>query len=138
MSTPDSPTDRGLDPNDFRLPERQKTRSRPTPPTKPRSQRQNSKFLRGPIPWDWLAKAAQQPGKALQVAVTIWFLHGFKQTRIIALSPKRLLECGVDRCSAYRGLKALEKAGLVAVERHKGRAPRVTIREVDHTTSKGA
>jgi len=33
----------------------------------------------------------------------------------------------IGRDSKYRGLKAMEEAGLVAVERHRGRSPRVTL-----------
>ena len=34
--------------------------------------RQGEKFLKGPIPWDWLTKAAQLPGHALHVALVLW------------------------------------------------------------------
>ena len=31
-------------------------------------------FLKGPIAWDWLCVAANQSGKALHVAIALWFL----------------------------------------------------------------
>jgi DNA-binding MarR family transcriptional regulator len=93
-------------------------------PPKPRT---GEKFLKGPIPWNWLLGAAKLPGKALHVAITIWFLAGIKRDETINLSLKILGDMGVKRNAAYRGLTALEEAGLVSVSRHRGRCPVVTI-----------
>jgi hypothetical protein len=88
------------------------------------------KFLKGPIPWIWLSKAAQQPGKALHVAIVIWFLAGINKNRSIKLSNKILREFGVKRHSGYRGLRTLESIGLISVKRQRGRNSIVTI--LDH------
>ena len=85
------------------------------------------KFLKGPIPWIWLTAAASLPGKALHVAIALWFMASVKRSGTVALSGKTLRSLGVERHSGYRGLNALETAGLVAVERHSGRNPLVTI-----------
>ena len=85
------------------------------------------KFLKGPIPWKWLERAAQQPGRALHVGVALWFWAGIKRSGQIALSISKLSALGVSRFSAYRGLAALERVGLVVVQRQKGRKPIVTI-----------
>lgn len=87
------------------------------------------KFLKGPIPWNWLTAAAKLSGKALHVAVVLWFTAGIKYSPTIALSGKVLKDMGVQRNAAYRGLAVLEEAGLVAVIRHRGRCPRVTIND---------
>jgi hypothetical protein len=96
---------------------------------KPPRHRQGEKFLKGPIPWKWIAKAARLPGKALQVALALWFLAGIKSKSVVALSGSVLRDIGVLRHSGYRGLKELEKAGLISVQRHEGRSPVVTILE---------
>jgi DNA-binding transcriptional ArsR family regulator len=83
--------------------------------------------LRGPIPWNWLLKAAHLPGKSILVALAIWYLDGFKRTKAIELSQVPLESLGVTRQAAYRGLKALENAGLIKAERRSGRKTRVTI-----------
>jgi|GEM_PF-716843 len=101
--------------------------------TKPPRHKPGEKFLKGPIPWIWLVTAAHQPGKALHVAIVLWFLAGVKRTRTVALSGTVLRALGVNRHSSYRGLAALEQAGLVSVERHPGRNPVVTLREVMST-----
>ena len=86
------------------------------------------KFLKGPIPLNWLSTAARQPGKACHVALGLWFWVGVKKSCEVALSMSWLKAIfGVSRYSGYRGLAALEKVGLVSVVRHRGRKPVVTV-----------
>lgn len=89
------------------------------------------KFLKGPIPWDWLSMASKVSGrgKALHIAIVLWFLAGMNKKAMVTLSGKVLKDLGVKRNAAYRGLNALERAGLVSVIRHNGRSPIVTILE---------
>jgi len=94
----------------------------------PRHKRRE-KFLKGPIPWAWLSPAASLPGKALQVAVALWFQAGIKGEPTVNLSCKVLRDMGVKRNAGYRGLAELEGAGLVSAVRHQGRLPIVTILE---------
>ena len=90
--------------------------------------RAGQKFLAGPIPLNWLSVAAMQPGKALHVALGLWFWKGVKRSYRVALSMSWLRNTfGVDRYSGYRGLAALERAGLVSVIRHRGRKSVVTL-----------
>jgi DNA-binding transcriptional ArsR family regulator len=81
----------------------------------------------GPIPMEWLEQAGCLPGRALHVGISIWHWHFIKKERTITLSIRKLVEIGVKRGSAYRALSALEEAGLISVERHVGRSPRVTL-----------
>ncbi len=94
---------------------------------RPRRSKANAPFLRGPIPWDWLVRAAYLPGKALHISLAAWFWVGIRKTNGISLSTSKLSQLGVKRHAAYRGLAALEAAGLVSVVRKKGRNPLVTI-----------
>ena len=106
----------------------------PPPSKKPPRHKAGEKFLKGPIPWKWLAQAARLPGKAFHVAIVVWFLAGIKSRRTIALSGSALRGLGVSRHSGYRGLKALEEAGLVKVSRHVGRNSMVTILDLEEAT----
>ncbi len=115
-----------LNPKRLALP---KSKAKQKVSTKPPHHKPGQRFLKGPIPWDWLDQAARQPGKALHVAIALWFLAGVKRTRTVALSGSVLSGLSVKRHSGYRGLTALEQAGLVRVERHPGRNPIVTILE---------
>lgn len=92
--------------------------------------KQRGKFLKGPIPLEWLNKAANLPGKSLHVALALRFWAGIKKTQTVVLSNIALNSFGITRYSKKRALKNLELAGLVIVERHTGRAPIVTILDV--------
>ncbi len=89
--------------------------------------RRGEMFLRGPIPLHWITIASHLGGKALHVGLAIWFFAGMKRSRIISLNLSQPEKFGFDRFSGSRALAALEKAGLVLVERHPGRKPVVTI-----------
>ena len=99
----------------------------PVSTSKPMRFRRGQRFLRGPIPWDWLSVAARLPGKALQVGLAVWHLAGLKNAMTVELSRVPLENLGVTRQAAYRGLKALEDARLIEAARRRGRKTRVTI-----------
>jgi hypothetical protein len=85
-------------------------------------------FVKGPIPVNWLARAAIHRGKALAVGLAVWHCAGLKKRRdCLALCPKMLARFGIARQAGYRGLRALESANLVRVDRGRGRCPRVSI-----------
>ncbi len=92
---------------------------------------QRGKFLKGPIPWDWLTKAVDLPGKVLALSLVLWREVGCQKSYTVRLSPSAVKAFGVSRTTAYVALTRLEHAGLVSVERHRGRAPRVTILDSD-------
>lgn len=88
---------------------------------------QSRKYLRGPVPLEWLSAASRLPGKSLHVAIALWFMGGLQKSRVISLSNIASLRFGLDRNAKYRGLAWLEEAGLVTVQRKLGQAPVVTI-----------
>ena len=85
------------------------------------------KFLKGPVPLNWLARAGQLPGKSLHVGVVLWFLAGMYRTNSIALPNGILKLLGVDRHAKYRALNQLGQADLIKCDRHDGRSPGVTL-----------
>jgi DNA-binding transcriptional ArsR family regulator len=101
--------------------------AKPRAKEKPPHHKQGEKFLKGPVPLTWLARAAQLPGKALHIGVVLWFLAGLKNTRSVSLPSTALRLFGIDRSAKRRALGWLEEAGLVIVARHPGRNPRVTL-----------
>jgi hypothetical protein len=104
----------------------------PPPPRRPRIPRHKAGelFLRGPIPWRWVQAAARLPGRALAVGCVLWHLIGLRKCHMVRLSPSKTRSLGLSPRVARRGLKALEEAGLVAVDRHRGRSPDVTVLDV--------
>jgi hypothetical protein len=89
------------------------------------------RFLKGPIDWEWITKAGCLSGQALHVAVVLWFWAGIKKSRTVLLSNKTLKELGVSRYAKKRALIALEGVGLITVNNQKGRAPVVTIIDLE-------
>jgi hypothetical protein len=90
--------------------------------------RAQGRFLKGPIPLQPIALAAQLPGQALAVYITIHHRAALTRNNSVTL-PKGLMEqFGVSRDSKARSLHALENACLISVERRKGRTARITLR----------
>jgi hypothetical protein len=97
--------------------------------TKPPRHKKGEYFLKGPIPMDWLKIAMSLPGHALHVAIFIWLWVGVKKDRTVKVSLSGHQDACLNRSTASRGLKALERAGLVSVKRAPGRKPVVTVNE---------
>jgi hypothetical protein len=87
---------------------------------RPPRHRSGEPFIKGPIPFPWLASACRLPGSGLHVAMACRFL---------CCRYRRPNRWGLDAIarglriserSARRGLHAAELAGLLAVERESG------------------
>ena len=87
-------------------------------------------FLRGPIPLDWLARAAGLPGKTLNVSLALWWHHGMAKGKPFKLTRKALEYFNVERDAVGKALSRLEQAGLIQVERSSGRRPTITIQKL--------
>jgi len=98
--------------------------------------RRYNKFLCGPVPLVWLSMAAKCSGKALQLGLALWYLAGLTKSLTVKPTRSTLNLFGLSRWSVSRNLHLLELAGLVTVERRKGKAPQVTI--VDEPRSPAA
>jgi hypothetical protein len=99
--------------------------ARPQSASPPR--RVQGNFLKGPIPLDWLQRAAILSGKALHLGVVLWFRAGVVGSMRLKLSNADLAAMGVGRDAKYEGLERLRAAGLIAIEQQPGRAPTVTL-----------
>jgi hypothetical protein len=89
--------------------------------------RSSGRFLKGPIPWPWIATAAALPGQALLVGLCIWRLAGATKNCTISFGNADLKPLGIGRAAKSRGLRALERAGLVEIVHQPGRFPKVTL-----------
>jgi hypothetical protein len=96
-------------------------------PVRPPRHRRGEKFLKGPIPWVWLERAFGLRGKALQVALLLWFEAGCRKSRTVRLCLSGHLPTGLNRQSARRGLRALAGAGLVRIAHAPGQGLEVTL-----------
>ena len=91
-------------------------------------------FLKGPIGLSWLSTAARLPGKALAVGLLLWFESGRRKCQSVKLTGPLLERFGVGRQAKYGALTALEKAGLVRVDRRMGKNPTVEILKTTEST----
>jgi hypothetical protein len=84
-------------------------------------------FLKGPIPIWWLNKASSLPGKALNVALAIWWLHGMSKGGGIKLTGKALGFFNVSRYAVRSALDGMERLNLIRAIRRPGRRPEITV-----------
>ena len=94
--------------------------------------KEGQRFLKGPIPWDWIIIASNLTGKALHVGIALWHLAWMSEKAEVKLSGSLLRRMGVKRTTGYNALDELENAQLVSVKRHRGRNPIVTILKAPH------
>jgi hypothetical protein len=99
------------------------------PPGRPPRHRQGEKFLKGPVPWAWLESAMRLPGKALHVALALWWEAGCANRRTVRFCLNGSLPGGLTRQSARRGLRRLAAGGLVTIRHLPGRGLEVTLSE---------
>ena len=88
-------------------------------------------FVRGPIPGEWITRAAKVSFRALRAGLALWYLAGVKKTRTVKPGSDAWARFGLSSRAGGRGLGALEAAGLVSVDRHPGRCPVVTINDCE-------
>ncbi len=84
-------------------------------------------FLRGPIPLEWLSRAAALPGKTLNVAIAVWWRHGMAKGKPFKLTQMALKAMNLERGAERMGLARLEQAGLIQVDRKAGQRPTISI-----------
>src|SRR6266487_2131384 len=85
------------------------------------------KFIKGPLDFVWFSKARQLGVTALWVGFGLWFLRGLRRSNSFTVSNLMMQECGVQPDAKARALRALERAGLITVERRGKRSPQVTL-----------
>jgi DNA-binding transcriptional ArsR family regulator len=85
------------------------------------------KFIAGPVDVSWVIRASRLGVKALLVGNFLWYLKGLKRSDSFIVSNLMLQEWGVRPDAKRRALRALERAGLIRVERQGKRSPRVTL-----------
>lgn len=117
-----------FDPDDYRLQPGDKPSLGKS--HRPPRHRAGEKFLKGPIPLSWLSRALKEGRPALATALVLWYLAGLKRTRIVTPTWRSWQLFDVPPDTGRRGVAALEKAGLILVDRHRGRCPVITIQKV--------
>lgn len=94
----------------------------------------NGKFIKGPIPLDWVSRANRLPGKAGAVGAALWFLVGLRGDYTVKLTGEVERIAGCTRKALYRALGSLEAAGLISIKRKAGSRATVTVLASGGTT----
>jgi DNA-binding transcriptional ArsR family regulator len=82
-----------------------------------------------------VVQAKRLGATALLVGLALWHLKKLRQADTFTVSNLMLQEWGVQPDAKSRALRALERAGLIRVERRGKRSPLVSV-VVGNTTSK--
>jgi hypothetical protein len=85
------------------------------------------KFIAGPIDVSWVCQASRLGVKALLVGLALWHLKGLRRDNSFLVSNLMLEEWRIQPDAKRGALGALEKAGLIAIERRGKRSPQVTL-----------
>ena len=103
--------------------------SRLPPSDSPLPRLKNERFFYGNVPHSIVRLASHLPGRALATYLAIWDRSKLEGRGVPVTLPNAfaLDPWGVGRHAKGRALRALEGAGLIAVGRSTGRAPRITL-----------
>ena len=106
------------------------------PPKKRRSRKRLfGWFVKGPISGEWISRAAKLPGKSLHVALAIQYSLGVYGEPVV-LANDLAERFGINRRqTVFKALRNLEAAGLIQVDRSRGRCPRVVVVQVKQPVS---
>jgi hypothetical protein len=85
------------------------------------------KFIAGPVDVVWLLQARRLGVTALLVGLALWHIKGLRRSDTFILSNLMLQEGDIQPDAKRRALRALERAGLVKIERRGKRSPQVTL-----------
>lgn len=93
-----------------------------------RQEKRDTQFVKGPLPLGWLAAVAQTGHpKAWAVLMALRYKADVTREAWVKPPPAALAMFGIDKDARSRALAALEQAGLVEVQRRKGRPPLVRV-----------
>ena len=97
-----------------------------TASSKGRRKRRADRFLKGPVPLNWIREHVQCPADRLLLVLRA---HGdMQRSSEIKVTADVLRDAGIaDRKASYRAIKRLEASGSVSVSRKRGRRPIVRL-----------
>ena len=98
--------------------------------------RNRQNFLAGRFPLEWLSRAARAHPRGLEMLLLTKRAVDMAREQPVTVPDELCAEFGVTRQTRYRALRALEAAGLIRVEWHNGRLPRIRLREPEGLPSR--
>ena len=101
-----------------------------------RQARRHKRFLKGPIAMPAVATAARLPGAALALLLAIYHRTALTGKGRVTLPASLMAELGINRDAKARGLRQLEAAGLIHVERPRGQNATIILTTSQPQSSK--
>jgi hypothetical protein len=96
-------------------------------------------YIKGPLPLWWIVRAGRTKGAGLHVAMELFYRAGIEKSDEVKISLAGIgRRFGIHRTAAARGLRDLETAGLVTVQRPPGRKVIVRVISRGSSTHRGA
>jgi DNA-binding transcriptional ArsR family regulator len=90
--------------------------------------RRRAKFIKGPLPIGWIADALRcGNSRALPVLLVLKAKADATRESWVKPPAATLQDLGIDRMARSRAIAALERAGLIRVQRRRGRPPLVSL-----------
>ncbi len=86
-----------------------------------------AKFIKGPIPLDWISRANALPGKAGAVGMALWFLAGVQKRSTVKLTGEVEKIAGCGSKVVYRALRLMSDANLLVSTQPTGARATITI-----------
>jgi hypothetical protein len=81
----------------------------------------------GPVNVVWLSQARKLGVAALWVGLALWHLRGLRKSHSFIVSNRMMASWEVKPDAKRRGLRKLQKAGLIEIESRERRSPLVTL-----------
>ena len=88
-------------------------------------------FYVRPMPAAFLISASRLGSQCSGVLLALWHRREICQESMFLATPGMLETFNITQHTGYRCLKLLEEAGLVTVDRQRGRSPAVVIKAFD-------
>ena len=74
------------------------------------------------IPLPWIAQVTKLPYSAVRVGLACWFMDGCNKQQPFTLSRATCQQFNISKWDKRRGIRQLERAGVIEVLRQPGRA----------------
>lgn len=84
-------------------------------------------FIWGPIPGEYVARAARLPGKSLTLWLALWSEHFRRKGKPLRMTRELLHRFNITPDSAHRALEYLERAELLTAKRGRGKLATVQL-----------
>jgi hypothetical protein len=81
------------------------------------------RYVKGPIPVPWLAKAFSLTPSAVKCAIALFYQRGLSRSNEFKIEPARFRELEIQDIARRRGLNDLEQAGLIRLEKRTSKTP---------------